>query len=131
MNWKKGMMAAMLVVGSMVTLTGCGGNEREQALAPYVGTWIYEKDVKTPIRIVHSKSVFEITKDENNPNTLTAKYQMNDKTPRLYVVSYDEKDKTVKLGGNQQILIQKDDKGEYITGTSGTDFHQSKFYKQK
>lgn len=131
MNWKKGILAAMLLAGSMFTLTGCGDNEREKALAPYVGTWIHEEDYMSMGKMKHLKSSFEITKDENNPNALTAKYQLNNKTPKIYVVSYDEKDKTVKVGGNQQIIIQKDDKGEYITGTAGTDFHQSKYYKQK
>lgn len=131
MNWKKGMLAAMLLAGSMITLTGCGGNEREQALAPYVGTWINEEDYMSMGKMKHLKSSFEITKDEKNPDALIAKYQLNDKTPKTYVVSYDEKDKTVKVGGNQQIVIQKDDKGEYITGTAGTDFNKTKYYKQK
>lgn len=122
-----GLLAAAAVTG----LAGCGQTEQEKALAPYVGTWVNEEDYMSMGKMKHLKSSFEITKNEKNPNTLIAKYQLNDKKPKLYEVAYDEKDKSVKVSGNQQIVIQKDDKGEYITGTAGTDFNNTKYYKQK
>lgn len=128
MNWKKGILAAMLLAGSMFTFTGCGSNEREQALAPYVGTWTYEKKINETYTL---KETMDIQKDQNNKDVLIGHYKSNGfvKVDNSHTISYDEKDKTVKLDGSEQLLIQKDDKGEYFEG-KGIILPNHKYHKQ-
>lgn len=129
MNWKKGMLAAMLLAGSMITLTGCGGNEREQALAPYVGTWTATYPLLGTEK--QGKIEVKIEKVENDPNVLIAKR----KRPLVggiqeQTITYDEKEKVVKLANTETLVIQKDEKGEYFSG-QGIALPNHKYYKQK
>lgn len=129
MNWKKGVLAVMLLAGSMATLTGCGGNEREQALAPYVGTWVATYPLMGTDK--QGKIEIKIDKAEGNPNVLIAK----SKRPLVggikeQTITYDEKEKVVKLENMESLVIQKDDKGEYFSG-HGMAIPSHKYYKQK
>lgn len=128
MNWKKGILAAMLVAGSMFTLTGCGDNEREKALAPYVGTWTATYSLAGTGQ--QGKIEVKIEKVENNPNVLVAKR----KRPLVggiqeQTITYDEKEKVVKLDNTETLVIQKDEKGEYFSG-HGMAIPSHKYYKQ-
>lgn len=129
MNWKKGVLAVMLTAGSIAALTGCGGNEREQALAPYVGTWVATYPLMGTDK--QGKIEVNIEKAEGNPNVLIAKRKrplvggMQEQT-----ITYDEKEKVVKLDNMETLVIQKDDKGEYFSG-HGMAIPSHKYYKQK
>lgn len=129
MNWKKGVLAVMLLAGSMAALTGCGGNEREKALAPYMGTWVATEKLPSG-KEYHPTIVIE--KNEQNPNVLVANFKSVAvfKIEKSHVITYDEKEKVVKMDNMENLVIQKDDKGEYING-QGLAIPSHKYYKQK
>lgn len=129
MNWKKGALAVMLLAGSMAALTGCGGNEREKALSPFIGTWVATD--KLPSGKEYNPTI-TIERNEQNQNVLVANFKSVAvfKIEKSHVITYDEKDKAVKMDNIENLVIQKDDKGEYFSG-NGMAIPSHKYYKQK
>lgn len=131
MKIRKWLAALLLSLFTVTAFAGCGGNEREQALAPYVGTWVHEFQYSSHRQMKTGTSTFTIQKDEKNPNTLIAIDTVDAARPEktTHVISYDEKDKTVKLDENK-LVMQKDEKGDYFVANTGY-YQNAKYYKQK
>lgn len=132
MNWKKGIIAAMILAGAMVTLTGCGDNERTKALTPYKGTWVETINYLKPGHVPAVATItMNITENKNNEETLLVMIKDSEKAAEQpHMLVYDDKDKMVKVDGTNPVMIMKDDKGEYITGPTGW-YKNTKYYKQK
>lgn len=129
-----GLLAAAAVTG----LAGCGQSEQEKALAPYVGKWKYEIHETAFGKNYDRTSVWIIKKDDKNENALissithnTAMGERKKMDTSVHTISYDANRKIVLVDGTENIVIQKDDKGDYITGTKGSSYQNVKYYKEK
>lgn len=123
-----GLLAAAAVTG----LAGCGQTEQEKALAPYVGTWVNTINYLKPGNVPAVATItMNITENKNNEETLLVMIKDSEKSAEQpHMLTYDDKDKMVKVDGTNPVMILKDDKGEYLTGPTGW-YKNAKYYKQK
>lgn len=131
------MAAGLLAVAAVTGLAGCGQSEQEKALAPYVGTWKYDREFASGNTTAHLVQTWIIKKDDKNENTLIS--SITKETTRgsdrkmdtaVHNIVFDQNNKMIMVDGVNPIVILSDDKGEYITGTDGH-YVNEKFYKQK
>lgn len=124
-----GLLAAAAVTG----LAGCGQSEQEKALAPYVGKWMDQRVNGT----ANVTETWNIAKDNKNENTLigsvTKIIERNGEKKmdtKVHTIVYDKNTKNVKVDGTDPVIIQSDEKGEYLLETEGY-YKNTKYYKQK